>query len=392
MDAHVNEWLSLLVRWLHFIFGVAWIGASFYFNWLENQLDRSAGKPDRIAGDLWAVHGGGFYYLQKYKVAPESLPPMLHWFKWEAYLTWISGVALLAVVYFANARSYMIDPTIANLSPLTAVAIAIAVLVGAWVVYDRLCESKLKANPMLLSAVGFGLLIVLAVVLTQLYSGRTAYILMGAAIGTCMVGNVFFVIIPSQRELVNALKENREPDGSVGKRGLLRSRHNNYLTLPVLFMMISNHYPSTYGAKANWLVLAAIMVIGFAVRHYFNVRHIPEKKNQVWILPAAAAGMIALAVWTAPAKVEVKAGEQAITVGQVKPIIDQRCVACHSAKPTMMATAPLGFVVDTPEQIKAQVAKIGAQIASKAMPLGNVTQMTDDERALIGKWIAQGAN
>ena len=266
MEGHVVEWLNLLIRWIHFIVGVAWIGASFYFNWLENQLDRRAPQEDGIAGHLWAVHGGGFYHLKKFQVAPETLPEQLHWFKWEAYMTWVSGMCLLAVVYYFNANVYLIEPGRADLTPVSASLIGIGAIVASWFIYDFLCKSSLRDQPLLLSVSLFVYLFMLAVVLSDLFSGRGAYIHVGAAIGTIMVGNVFFVIIPAQRELVNALVENRAPDPSPGKNGLLRSRHNNYLTLPVLFIMISNHFPSTYGDPFNWAVLAAVSIIGVAVR------------------------------------------------------------------------------------------------------------------------------
>ena len=270
-EAHIAEWLNLLVRWIHFIVGVAWIGASFYFNWLENHLDRKSPQKEGIAGDLWAVHGGGFYHLEKFKNGPDKLPEVLHWFKWEAYMTWVSGLTLMCIVYYYNAQAMMLDPSKSSISPMMAVLIGIASLVVSWVVYDLLCKSSLKEKPLILGVVIFIYLALLAFLLTQFLSARAAYIHVGAAIGTIMAANVFFVIIPGQKELVKALSENRIPDPNYGASGLLRSRHNNYLTLPVLFMMISSHFPSTYGNSYSWLVLIAISLVGVLARHYYNI-------------------------------------------------------------------------------------------------------------------------
>ncbi|HMB60049.1 MAG TPA: urate hydroxylase PuuD, partial [Xanthomonadales bacterium] len=288
MEAWLQQWFSLLLRWSHFIVGIAWIGASFYFNWLENQLQRRSApdngeQPDPIAGDLWAVHGGGFYYLQKFRVAPNQLPEPLHWFKYEAYFTWISGFALLAVVYYWNARVYLLDPAVSAISPGTGIAIGLVSLLASWLVYDGLCRSPLKQKPALLGQLIFAWFAFLAWLLGQYLSGRAAYIHVGAAIGTVMVANVFFVIIPAQKELVAALVEGRQPQASKGENALLRSRHNNYLTLPVLFIMISNHYPATYGSTYNWLILIVFSLSAVGIRHWFNIRHLPQYNP--WILP-----------------------------------------------------------------------------------------------------------
>lgn len=420
MEAHLTEWLNLSIRWVHMITGIAWIGASFYFVWLENNLNRKNPR-DGLSGDLWAIHGGGIYHLEKYKLAPPKMPDNLHWFKWEAYFTWMSGVALLTVVFYLNPTLYLIAPGV-DLSPAAAIGIGIGSLVAGWFIYDLLCDSPLGKQPALLGLILFVLVIGAAWGFTQVFSGRGAYIHVGALIGTIMVGNVFRIIMPAQRALVKAIEENRTPDPALPAKGLLRSRHNNYFTLPVLFIMISNHFPSTYGSQYNWLILAGIAVIAVFVRHYFNTRH--ESNRFAWTLPAGALGMICLAFVTspnykaatpapvvsapqAPASAPAQAAEQpagqapqasassgSLQFDKVHSVIQERCTVCHSAKPTspLFTAAPAGVMFDTPQQIQALAPKIQAQaVASQIMPLGNITQMTPEERELIGSWIAQGA-
>ena len=402
--AHLQDWLNLLLRWAHFITGVAWIGASFYFNWLENHLERQLKSQEAgndIAGDLWAVHGGGFYYLQKFEVAPPQLPATLHWFKYEAYFTWITGFALLCTLYYWNAGAYMVNPAVADLSPLVAVGIGIAALVFSWIFYDVLCRSPLREKNRLMGLMVFGWFVALAWILTNLLSGRAAYIHVGAAIGTIMVANVFTVIIPAQKELVAAVKEGRTPDASKGRNALLRSRHNNYFTLPVLFVMISSHYSVTYGNALNWLVLAVIALAGVGVRHYFNIRH-QDSKNR-WILPIALLLLVVAIVMTrpvikTPANDSVKTGQTdptsaqvipAPTTADVLPIIQKRCSGCHAESPTLagFAAPPLGLALETVEQIESQAPQVfQATVIARTMPLGNMTQMTMDERDSIARW------
>ncbi len=423
VEAHLTEWLNLSIRWVHMITGIAWIGASFYFVWLENNLNRVNPK-DGLAGDLWAIHGGGIYHLEKYQLAPPQMPENLHWFKWEAYATWLSGVALMLVVYYLNPSLYLVKPGV-DLAPAMAIAIGFGSMLVGYMAYHVLCDSALGKRPALLGAVLFVLLIAAAYGFNLIFSGRAAYIHVGAIIGTIMVGNVFFTIMPAQRALVKAIEDHTTPDPALPAKGLLRSRHNNYFTLPVLFIMISNHFPSTYGSQYNWLILAGIAMLAVLVRHYFNTRH--NSSTYIWTLPAAALGMVCLAFVTGPsmqnpvpqAAVAVitdtplageadKSAEPAQPVAsaptpatdggsfaQVNSVIQQRCSVCHSATPSspMFTAPPAGFMLDTPEQIKAQAAKIHAQsVASQVMPLGNITQMTEQERELIGAWIEQGAH
>ncbi len=394
MDPHYAEWLNLAIRWALMVTGVAWIGASFYFVWLENHLDRRSPR-EGLAGDLWAIHGGGIYHLEKYALAPDNMPEKLHWFKWEAYTTWLSGMALLAVVYYFNAQLYLVAPG-ADLSSLAAIGISLGSLIVGWLVYTTLCESPLGKKPILLGALLFVLLIIAAWGFSQVFSGRGAYIHVGAIIGTIMVGNVFFVIMPAQRKMVASLEAGELPDPSLPAKGLLRSRHNNYFTLPILFIMISNHFPSTYGHAYNWAVLAALAAISVLVRHYFNTRHISQKF--AWTIPAAALGMVCLAFVAAPQKNQGNAATTEsikIEFSEVAVIIDQRCSSCHASEPSspLFKTAPAGVMFDTPAQIKSLAAKINAQaVATVVMPLGNMTHMTEDERKILGQWIIEGAN
>ncbi len=271
MYGYVMEWLNLAVRWTHVIAGIMWIGASFYFIFLENNLNRTHGLRDELAGNLWAIHGGGFYYVEKYKVAPKVIPAHLHWFKYEAYFTWLSGFALMFIVYYADARSFMIDPTVADLSPAASVGIGIGSLILGYVIYDRMCSSKLILYQGRFALVGMMILGVMTYALTHLLSGRAAFIHVGAVIGTIMVGNVFFTIIPSQKALVRAAKTGQPLDETLGKKAGQRSLHNNYLTLPVVFIMISNHFPSTFGHSWNWLVLMVMVFASMGIKHYWNL-------------------------------------------------------------------------------------------------------------------------
>ena len=396
MDAHLIDFLSLLLRWLHVIAGIAWIGSSFYFIWLDNSLDAPPPESENarkgVAGELWAVHGGGFYNPQKYAVAPATLPEKLHWFKWEAYTTWLSGTALLVVVYWMRARTMMIDAAVADLSPGTAIAIGAGVMVGAWLIYDALCRSPLGRRDPLLGVVVFGLLTLLGWWLGRVFGGRAAFIHVGSAIGTIMVANVFFIIIPGQKKMVDAMRIGQLPDPIYGRRGKQRSVHNNYFTLPVLFIMISNHYASTYRHPQSWAVLALMAAAGVSIRHFFNCRH---KGVLAWQYPAIGAGLVAVvAWWTAPRALALPAVEGPVTFERVRAIVGERCLNCHSSTPTFpgLAQPPAGVTLQTPDTILKNAQRIYQQTAvTRMMPLGNVTQMTDQERAVIAAWVTSGA-
>lgn len=400
MDVQVADWLSLILRWLHIIFGAAWIGTSFYFNWLNNHVRpvEDGPTPDGVAGELWSVHGGKFYQVVKYKVAPAKLPKTLHWFKYEAYFTWVTGFSLLAIVYYLEPSAYLVDASVRTLFELVpegwvnvvAVATGVGVLVGGWLVYHLLCKSPLGKQPVPFAIVGFALMTALAFGLTQIFGSRAAYIHVGALIGTIMAWNVFFVIIPSQKRVVAAMTEGKEPAARYGEEGAQRSLHNNYLTLPVLFIMVSNHYPMTFGHAWSWAILAAISLIGAGVRHWFNL-HGQGRKN-VWLLPAAAVAMVALALVSAPRTAATYQGH--VTFAMVRDIVDRRCVTCHSATPTseLYPTAPQGVMFDTPEQVRDRAARINTMVVvTQQMPLSNLTQMTDEERSIIAAWYQEGA-
>ena len=402
MSAFAIEFLGMLGRWVHLITGIAWIGASFYFVWLDNHLlpptDEGLVRKG-VGGELWAVHGGGFYNAQKYRVAPQVLPQSLHWFYWEAYSTFLSGVFLLCLLYYGQAEIYLIDVRVAALTKLEAIAISVGFIVGGWLVYDTLCRSPLMRRPAWLAAVIALLSGAAAYGLCHLFSGRGAFIQFGAMLGTIMVANVFFVIIPGQRDMVRAKQAGREPDSQAGLRGKLRSVHNTYFTLPVLFTMISNHYALAFGARHNWLVLIAICAAGVSIRVYFVDRHkrrLRGGKTSPWpallgvlVIAATAA---ALAPRAAPSTIP-PAATPAAEFSAVRRIVVERCVPCHSASPTEpgFSTAPQGLVLDTPEAILTHVAVIAPQVQARAMPIGNLTGMTDAERSRLLDWIRHGA-
>ena len=392
------EWMNMLVRWLHVITGIAWIGASFYFVWLDNSLRPPAAGSDLakkgVAGELWAVHGGGFYNPQKYLVAPAELPAELHWFKWEAYSTWLSGFALLVIVYWLNAQAMMVDRSVADLSSWQAIGLGLGSLVAGWVVYDLLCRSPLGKHDLAFGVVVFALLVGAAWVLTHFLSGRAAYIHVGAMIGTIMVANVAMVIIPGQRKMVEAMRAGLTPDPVYGIRGKQRSVHNNYFTLPVLFIMISNHFAMTYRHPHAWAVLGTIMAAGVFIRHFFNLRH---KGRVEWVYPAIGVALllglaILLAPVLAPPRPSVSAGT--VPFARVETILRARCVSCHAAHPTQpgFASAPAGVMLDDAHGIAQNAARVYQQaVQLKAMPLANMTNMTDAERAEVGKWFEAGA-
>jgi len=390
-DAYATDWLNLLTRWLHVMAGIVWIGSSFYFIALDNHLrpPKDPRDPEEgVGGETWEIHGGGFYNIKKYLVAPRVLPETLHWFKWEAYTTWLSGFALMIVLYYLNADTYLIDKSVADLSTGEAVAISVGLLAAAWVVYDLLCR-LLAARPVVLAAVLLVLITIAAWGIGHLFSARAMYLQIGAMLGTMMVGNVFFVIIPAHWELVRAKQAGREPDPAANARAKLRSVHNNYLTLPVVFTMLSNHFPFTYGHSYAWLILVVLLVIGAWVRHFFNLRHMG--RNAWWIPASAAVAIAVLAILIRPQN-ESAAGTATVPFAQVASIVERRCAACHSDHPTKVDAAPRGIKLDTPEEIKAEAQAIEQQaVQTKAMPLGNVTGMTQAERDVVGRWIAQGA-
>jgi len=385
------DWGNILFRWLHVIAAMAWIGASFYFIALDNHLEPPKDPEDArrgVGGEAWEVHGGGFYRVEKFRVAPERLPEPLHWFKWEAYTTWLSGFALFVVVYYAHASVYLVDRSVADLDPWQAIAISIAGLALAWLVYDALCR-VFADDEGLLAVLVFAFICASAWASFHLFAPRAAYLQVGAMIGTMMVGNVFFVIIPAHWKLIRAKEAGVEPDPKWNRDGKTRSVHNNYLTLPVVFAMLSNHFPFTYGHEHAWLILVCLMALGALTRHFFNVRH--SGKSPWWILGVAAAGMVALAIAIRPQSSSSNASGPPPSFATVQAIVANRCAPCHSLRPTQpgYSSPPSGVVLETGAQIKAAAALIQTiAVDSKAMPLGNVTGMTQAERDTLARWFA----
>ncbi len=390
-EGHLMEWLNIVIRLMHITFGIAWIGASFYFVFLENALNRTKDVRDELAGNLWAIHGGGFYYLEKYKTAPKTIPKHLHWFKYEAYFTWLSGFCLMFVVYYFNASALLIDKNIADITPLVAISIGVGSFVVAWILYDLLCKSPLIKKPTWFTLTGFAVLVGFAYFYAQIFTGRAAYIHFGAMIGSIMVANVFFVIIPAQKAMVKAAREGLPLNPQLGKNALNRSIHNNYFTLPVLFVMISNHFPTTFGYENPWLILIIISLGTAGVKHYLNLRE--KGQLSVWVMPVSVIILLAGAFISAPPK-DPGACNTKIEFSEVHQIIQERCISCHSSKPTddIYKAPPNGVVYDTPNDIIFKKDLIMQRVvATKTMPQNNKTGMTEKERDIIRCWIEQGA-
>jgi uncharacterized membrane protein len=395
------DWISLFTRWFHVIAGVAWIGASFYFIWLDNNLRTPPEhkKQQGIKGDLWAVHGGGFYEVAKYAYGPQQIPEKLHWFKWEAYTTWISGFFLLGLIYYHGAAIYLIDSNVMELSVNQAITRGLALIFGGLLIYEGACRSPLGRYPLLFGLFLLVLITTASYLATHWFSGRGAFMHVGALIGTIMAGNVFFKIMPAQRLMVKAVTNKTEIDPAWGLGAKLRSVHNNYLTLPILFIMISNHYPMTYQHELNWLILVAIGVVSAWIRHYFNLKHIGISRPSVLI--TGAIGMLLIALWvsmpraipivTQSAESQVPQTAPTLTAQQnkVMAIMQTHCANCHSAKPTddIFVIAPLGLIFDNWQQIEARAPLIYQRASvSKDMPMMNKTGMTEAERELIASW------
>jgi len=390
----LSEWVSAILRWLHVIAGIAWIGSSFYFIHLDLSLRPRPGLPAGVKGDEWQVHGGGFYHMMKYLVAPAQMPDSLTWFKWEAYTTWLSGFSLLVLVYYLGADIFLIDKSVLDLTATQAASIAFVSLAVSWLAYEALCRSPLGRHEVAMAVVGYVYLVALTYGFTHVFSGLGAFTQIGALIGTIMVANVFVIIIPFQKKTVEAMLAGKEPDPAWGAIGKQRSVHNNYLTLPVVFLMLSNHYPLLFATRYNWLIVAIVLLIGPVIRHFYNSRH-EGKGSPWWTWGVAAAGMAAIAWLSA-------AGPAAVTTGalpptpkfkQVSNIIISRCSMCHAAEPVWdgIPAAPKGVMLDSDAQIRrhARLIEIFA-VRSQAMPPGNITEMTPQERLVLASWIAAG--
>lgn len=399
MDPYILDWIHLLARWSHLIVGIAWIGSSFYFVFTDLSLKPGEHLNKKAHGETWQVHGGGFYHIQKYLVAPDKMPSELHWFKYEAYMTWVSGMVLLATVYYVGADSFLIDPSVMELTPVQAIFTSIVMLAGGWIAYDLLCKSPIGKNTAVLFVSVFILSVFAAWAFTNLFGGRAAFVHSGALIGSMMVGNVFFVIIPNQKKVVKALVAGETPAAYLGAQAKQRSLHNTYLTLPVLLMMISNHFPMTFGHEHSWAVFGAIVIIGGIIRHYFVASHAGSTSKMIpWLLPISGALIILLAVGmnynhTSKGDTAV-AGASEVDPKQAFAIVRTHCASCHSSLPTNedFDKAPGEVVFDSVDQVRKNATRIIAQaVNTSAMPLGNSTGMTDAERKVLGDWLNAGA-
>jgi len=393
------EWLSFAVRWTHVITAIAWIGSSFYFIALDLGLRQREGLPTGATGEEWQVHGGGFYHVQKYMVAPAAMPEHLTWFKWESYATWLSGFTLLTIVYYSRADLFMTDTDVMDLSPMAAIAISLASIVGGWFAYDALCKSKFGQDNTRLMILLYVILVALAWGLTQIYSGRAAFLHLGVITATIMTANVFVTIIPNQKIVVADLIAGRTPDAKYGHIAKQRSTHNNYLTLPVIFLMLSNHYPLAFGTQYNWVIASLVFLMGVTIRHYFNTCH-ARKGNPVWTWVATTV-LFLLIMWLSTLPRALTGEVQAAATVQQQTLMASadfetardtvlgRCSMCHAAEPAYdgIITAPRGLVLESDQQIAAHAEQIYLFAArSHAMPPGNISYMEESERAQIARW------
>ena len=394
MESILSEWVNLVLRWAHIVTGIAWIGSSFLFMWLDSHLEKPEPPRKGVEGELWMTHSGGFYVVEKMDLAPEEVPRRLHWFKWEAAWTWITGFLLLCLMYYYGAEIYLIDREVADLSKPEAIAIGLALLAASWFVYDAFYKSPLRHRGAVVECIGFALLILVAYGLTHVFSARGAYMHVGAMLGTIMVANVWMIIIPAQQKLVDATKAGTALDARLAFNAKQRSVHNNYMTLPVIFIMISSHYPSTFGHEHAWAVLIVVFIAGALVRHWFNLRNVG--RSRIWPIPASVVLILAVMYATLPGGTMTAEDEDAdpVTFAEAYDIVARRCVSCHAAKPSdeNFDKPPKNVVFDTAEQIRDQAPKIRAvAVLTRTMPVGNETRMTDEERHVLGRWIAEGA-
>ena len=395
MDSHVRELLDLVIRWVHVIAGIMWIGNSMLFNWLDRNLVKRDGAGEGHEGEIWMVHSGGFYQVEKKQLAPSELPAALHWFKWQNGVTWLSGMFLLGVVYYLGGGSYLLDPSVSKIGYGTAVAVSLGAVVLSWVLYDLVWKALGPRAPIVASVISLAWVVAISFALGQLLSGRAAFLHVGVVLGTIMTGNVWMVILPSQRELIAQTKSGQRQATDLAKRAKQRSIHNNYMTFPLLFIMVSNHYPSTYTSSHAWLTLAVIAATGAGVRYLMNIRFWFARWVPV-LSTIVASGLVALFFLTAPKRTaSVRAADAPpVAFKTVQSVITQRCVGCHSQSPTddVWKVAPAGLMLDTPAQIKAMAPRIKERVViTRNMPLANKTQITDGERELLGDWIDQGA-
>jgi uncharacterized membrane protein len=393
LEVFAGEWLNLLLRWAHMVVAIGWIGTSFYFMALDYTLTKTGKLNPGVMGVAWQVHGGGFYHVEKFTVAPPALPEVLHWFKWEAYLTWVTGFGLLIVQYYFHAEAFLIDPGVMPLTPWQAIAISVVSLAAGWFIYDGICRSKLGDNTVLLAVCVFALILVASVLYTKVFSGRGAFIHVGALVGSIMAINVFGVIIPGQKKMIAQMIAGETPDPRYGAVGKQRSVHNNYLTLPVLLMMVSQHYPFLFSHPQSWLIVALIIISGALIRHMLNRVEAGDDWNGYgWTLPCAAMALVATIYVTAPEKRTVRAGP-AVTDLEAHGIIAKHCLMCHARNPSHPAfkEPPKNVALETTADMRRFGQQIYMQtVQNRAMPLGNQTGMTDEERDALGRWVNGG--
>ena len=388
MTGWLSDWANLLLRWTHFIAGIAWIGSSFYFIWLDRALTIPAQPRAGVEGDLWMVHSGGFYQVEKRRPRPGEVPPVLHWFKWEALFTWITGISLLVLIYYLTG-AYLLDASVSHISRGSAILLGIGMLAGGWLIYDGLWRSSLArtAHGTIAAAISLALLTGVAVLLCRVLSGRAAFMHIGSLLGTIMVANVWMRILPAQQQMLTATRAGRPADFTLGERAKQRSVHNSYMTFPLLFIMLSNHFPATYASSVNWLVLLLLFVAGGAVRHAM----IGRGPSTLWALVLAALALAGAMFFSVP---KTAASASPVSFAAVRGVITQRCQPCHSQWQTdrTLGPAPGGVTFDTPESIARLAARIRVRaVETKTMPLANRTGMTPDERDLLARWIAAGA-
>ena len=394
MSPATRELLDLVFRWIHVIAGIMWIGNSMLWNWMDRNLEPSRENREGIAGEIWLLHSGGFYYVQKDLTGWDRARP-LHWFKWQAYTTWLSGAALLIVVYYLSTGSLLLDASASGLSHGAAIGIGVGVVVGGWIVYDAALSRILDRAGAMGALIGLAAVMGVAYGLTQVFSGRAAFLHVGAMLGTLMAGNVGHHIMPSQRKLVDAVEAGREPDPAPAELAKSRSIHNNYITFPVIVLMLSSHFPGIYGHRLNWLLLGILAAGGAGVRHVMNIRFTYPRWKPALAATVASSLAALYLVGAAPSRAAVMGGDgERVTAAQAHAVIQKRCTVCHSASPADLTfgPAPAGVAFDTPEQIRARIDRIRARaVETQTMPPANKTHMTPDERALLGRWIAQGA-
>jgi len=400
----VLDLLDLITRWIHVVAGIMWVGNSLLFNWLDRVLRPPARAGEGAQGEAWLLHSGGFYFVEKTLLAGRPLPERVHWFKWQAYTTWISGACLLVVVYYAGGRALLVDPTVSTLGPRAAIAVAVGAILGGSILYDLLWRQVAPRSRTAAAVLSIAAFVGVVIALTRLLSGRAAFLHVGAMLGTIMASNVSGSIMPSQRALEAAVREGQRPDPALAEWAKTRSIHNNYLTFPVIVLMLSSHFPAVYGHRLNWLLLLLLTAAGAGVRHVMNVRFAYRERQWVPALAALAlatlvplwllvgrAGARGAAPTTSAAALELP---DQVTFGEARSVIDRRCASCHSREPSdvSLGVTPAGVAFDTPEQIRAFAPRIRERaVVTRTMPPANKTRMSERERAVLARWVEQGA-